>query len=271
MRALSIIVLSAVVGACASPEYNAPEVSQDEVAARQSAQVPLRAVPRSFAEHQARVARVEARLRNAAGPICKEVSGKECGFHVVVKDEDTINAYAVPGGKIIMYTGLMNYLASDDEVAAVLAHEMSHHAANHLEEGMRNTAIGSVVGGVLVGVLVAAAGGDPTSVRTGTRTGADVGAAIGNRAYSQEEESEADYLGAYIMARAGYDVDAAVAIHDKLDRLKAKGGDNAFSFGSTHPSSPEREARITKTKQEIALKKAMGNNLLPKKRPLSSK
>ena len=147
----------------------------------------MRLAPRPFHEHRARVARVAARLRGPAATICREVGGRPCQYQIIVKDEDTINAYATLDGKVLLFTGMMDYMESDEEIAAMLSHEIGHHAANHMAEGARNTVLGGAAGGILVGVLLAAAGANQATVREGVDVGADIGALIGKRAYSQAE------------------------------------------------------------------------------------
>ena len=117
----------------------------------------------------------------------------------------------------------------------------------------------------MLGALVAAMGADRYMVRQAVRSGSRLGGEIGWKSYSVAEENEADYIGTYIMSRAGYDPSGAAILFDKLGQLNPRAVDGA-SFGSTHPSSPEREARNVKIREEIAMKRVLGLNMLPSRR-----
>ena len=241
-------------------------MTKSEVVDKRVAAAPLKSNDRSFSQNLALVRGVEARLRGAADPVCREVSGDVCAFTVRIVDNDNPNASANERSEVVLNTGLLRYLDGEDEVAAVMAHEISHHAANHLGERRRNTTLGAAAGGLLLGAAVAAIGADRNTVNEAMRAGSRVGARIGALSYSVEEENEADYIGAYIMSRAGYDISGAASLFDKFGQLSPRSTNDA-NFGSTHPSTPERGARNDKIREEIALKRVLGQSLLPTRRP----
>ncbi|HVE88859.1 MAG TPA: M48 family metalloprotease [Burkholderiaceae bacterium] len=145
-----------------------------------------------------------------------------------------VNAWAMPGGKIAVYTGLIERLnATDDELAAVMGHEIAHalreHARERIARQMSTQAVstlGSIALQVLTGVQL-----DPEL--TGT-----VGQAVFVLPNSRENEQEADTIGVELMARAGYDPRAALTLWQKMGQ--ATGGGGPPEFLSTHPSGATR-------------------------------
>jgi predicted Zn-dependent protease len=148
----------------------------------------------------------------------------------VIDDPKTINAWALPGGKVAVYTGLLNLGLSDDELAAVLAHEIGHAIAQHSRERMSEAL------GINLGLSVLGASGkmsDATLQAVNVALGIGVGLP-----FNRKQESEADYIGLDLMARAGYDPRAALSLWQKMS--KAAGGSKTPEFLSTHPSTERR-------------------------------
>ena len=149
----------------------------------------------------------------------------------VVDDPKTINAWMVPGGRAAVYTGMIDFARSDDELAVVMGHEASHAIARHGTERMSQ--------GVLVGAGVAA-----TGAATGSGA-AQEGAAVAanlliNLPHSRDQEIEADEMGLMTAAQAGYDPRTAV---DLWRRMQSRGG-GPPEFLSTHPSEGTRIERL---------------------------
>jgi predicted Zn-dependent protease len=146
----------------------------------------------------------------------------------VIDDPKTLNAFALPGGKMAIYSGLVEKIqATDDEIAQVMAHEIGHALANHGSEKM------SV--GMLSDVLVAAVAGN----NAGTRQTADIASLLlWQLPNSRGAESEADRIGIELAARAGYDPAAAPALWRKM--AKESGEKGRFDLLSTHPASESR-------------------------------
>ena len=152
----------------------------------------------------------------------------------VIDDPKTVNAWAMAGGKMAIYSGLAIQLkATDDELAQVLGHEIGHALANHSAEKM-SVAMASSVGVVAVGVA---------SERKGLAlTGAALAAALAvQRPNSRAAESEADRIGIELAAKAGYDPRAAITLWQKMARV---GGKGPPEFLSTHPSPENREKKL---------------------------
>lgn len=178
-----------------------------------------------------------------------------CAYGAKLALGSTLNAYA-DGENIIMTGAMMALASSDDELAVVYGHELAHNVMRHIDAKAENLAVGAIAGGVL-DVAAAVAG-----VNTGgefSRLGANVGAG----AYSQSFESEADYVGGYLMARAGYDLSKGPIFWAKMAAATGGRVKETAAFGATHPSHPERAAVLRKTLAEIRAKRAAGRPLAP--------
>ena len=153
----------------------------------------------------------------------------------VINEPKTVNAFAMAGGKMAIYTGMWEQLkATDDEVAQVMGHEIGHALANHTQERM-SIAYGTGIGTQLLAIAVGAR--DQTAALM--QTAAVLAIQLPN---SRESESEADQIGIELAARAGYDPRAAVTLWEKMG--KESGGKSPPQFLSTHPSADTRSARL---------------------------
>jgi len=149
----------------------------------------------------------------------------------VIDDPDTLNAYCLPGGRMAIYTGIIQKLnATDDEIAQVMGHEIGHALANHGAEKMSNAVLaqGAVV------VAASASKNNSTAVLAGGTALAQIGWLLPN---SRGAESEADRIGIEIAARAGFDPNAAVSLWKKMLSSNGKGPPQ---FLSTHPAPKTR-------------------------------
>lgn len=151
-------------------------------------------------------------------------------WQLVLIDQDTVNAYVMAGGKITIYTGLIRKLRlTDDEIAAVMGHEMAHALREHTREKMSQSALGDLaisIGGTALG----AGDGATQLVGLGKQLALDL-------PFSRQMETEADLYGLELTARAGYDPRAAITLWQKMAQLDQGGGPG---FLSTHPPSNER-------------------------------
>ena len=145
-----------------------------------------------------------------------------------------VNAWAMPGGKMAVYTGLIERLnVTDDELAAVMGHEIAHALREHARERIANQMTSSAVSTV---------GSIELEIFTGVRidpqlAGSVVGAAL-VLPNSRQNEQEADVIGVELMARAGYDPRAALSLWQKMGQIAGGGGTPEFL--STHPSGETR-------------------------------
>ena len=159
--------------------------------------------------------------------------------HVVSLDE--VNAWCMPGGKMAVYTGLIDKLQpTDDELAAVMGHEIAHALREHSREQISQqmgtqAAIG--IAGALFGIG-----------QLGQGIGNMVADVTLNKPKSRTHETEADRIGVELAARAGYDPHAAVSLWEKMAKL---GGSQPPQFLSTHPSHESRIADLREYSQRV--------------------
>ena len=152
----------------------------------------------------------------------------------VIDDPNTVNAWCMAGGKMAIYTGLIDKLnATDDEIAQVMGHEISHALANHSAERMSIAMASKATLDIIQSVT--GAGEGTMSMATAA---AQVALTLPN---SRTSESEADRIGIELAARAGYDPNAAVTLWQKMSQVSGQGG---FEFMSTHPSPANREKAL---------------------------
>lgn len=149
-----------------------------------------------------------------------------------------INAFAMAGGKVGVFSGLFKIIQNDDQLASVLAHEIAHVTAKHVHEKLSRELRNEVVG---TGLMLGTGGvGYLTQGVLAAAYGFSTG--VGGLAFDRKMEKEADYIGLMYMARAGYNPEEAIKV---LEQLEAESGTAAgSSFFSTHPSEPERIVRL---------------------------
>lgn len=181
-----------------------------------------------------RVRRVGERIVGAIG------EEQEWEFHVVEND-DLVNAFALPGGKVFVYTGLLRLAATDAELAAVVGHECAHVTARHgAERVSQATALN--LGQQLAATLYGGSGAAMQAFQVAYGIGANVGVLL---PYSRIQEYEADHLGLVYMAKAGYDPGAALTFWKKMiAKSEESGNKKPPEFLSTHPASENRLAEM---------------------------
>lgn len=160
------------------------------------------------------------------------------GWEVVVFDSDTINAFAMPGGKVGIYTGLMDLAETPDQLAAVMGHEIAHVIAKHSAERMSNaqlTALGITAAGVAL-----SDNDHQRAIMAAIGIGAQVGIML---PFSRTHETEADQMGQELMARAGFDPAQAIRLWELMDKA---GGTRPPELLSTHPDPDNRAVRLQK-------------------------
>ena len=190
------------------------------------------------------VKRVAARIVEAAKRSKYAEMAQQFEWEVaVIKDDQTANAFALPGGKMAVYTGIFPMAKTEAGLAAVMGHEVVHALARHGAERMSQgqaTSIGVQVLGTAAGVGTGSAAlGQATMAALGV--GAQVGMLL---PFSRKHESEADYIGILLAADAGYDPRESVALWERMGQMS--GGGAPAEFMSTHPS---HETRIDQLKK----------------------
>jgi predicted Zn-dependent protease len=160
----------------------------------------------------------------------------------IIDDPKTVNAFCMAGGKMAIYTGLIQQLdATDDELAQVMGHEIAHALSAHTAERMS----------IAMATSLAVTGFALTQDHPGVAlAGASLAAALAIKLpNSRRSESEADVIGIELAARAGYDPHAAVSLWGKMARVS--GNDSSFDFLSTHPAPAKRMETLTKLIPEM--------------------
>lgn len=146
-------------------------------------------------------------------------------WEVIVVNEPMVNAFCLPAGKIVVFTGLLDHFKSDAEVATVIGHEVGHAVARHVAEGITKNLWFAILQLVLYQFVM------PDLVNT-------MSALFLRLPFSRKMEIEADYIGLLLLASAGYDPRIAPKVYEKLGKL---GGDVALGeYLSTHPSGKKR-------------------------------
>ena len=169
--------------------------------------------------------------------LSSEVANFQWEFNLV--QDQQINAFCMPGGKIVVYEGLLPVTLDETSLAIVLGHEIAHAVAKHSAEQM-STAIRQQYGAQALSVVLSGAGAS-TGMQNIAGTVFGLGAKGASAKYSRNHESEADHLGIIFAAMAGYNPDAAVTF---WQRMSAATGGGSTSWLSTHPSDATRIKQI---------------------------
>lgn len=165
----------------------------------------------------------------------------------VIQDDDQVNAFALPGGKVAVFTGILNYTKTEAGLATVMAHEVAHALQRHGAERYSRGILEQI--GQLGALAGAAAGGVDPGLAVGAMSAYGVGVALPN---SRAQETEADFIGLQLMAKAGYDPREAVPFWERMSGCPRKmigkfcfRSQNAIpEFLSTHPSDVTRINQI---------------------------
>jgi predicted Zn-dependent protease len=166
-------------------------------------------------------------------------------FTFRVVDDDSPNAFALPGGFVFVQTGLIKLASEEDEFAGALAHEIAHVAARHLTCRATKAEMASVAGGIGSILLGRGIGG------LAGREAMSFGLPMAFLKFSRSDETEADYLGTQYMYAAGYDPNGAVSIFEKLAALQKTQPSVAARLMATHPMDADRIDRTEKEIQRI--------------------
>ena len=187
----------------------------------------------------AMVQRIGRRIATAAESLYPDSdAGRFFWEFALIDDPETVNAWALPGGKCAVYTGLLTVTQDEASLAAVMGHEVGHAIAHHGNERMSQ---GLAVQLSLLGASFSMRDMDPEDRRL-AMAALGVGTTVGVMLpFSRLHESEADHIGLMLSAHAGYDPRAAVGL---WQRMAAQGGARPPEFLSTHPSEDTRIERL---------------------------
>jgi predicted Zn-dependent protease len=178
---------------------------------------------------------------NRLGQNLARNSDAKVPFTFKVLQGDTANAFALPGGYVFVYTGLIKIADEEDEFAGAVAHEIAHVAARHMTCQATKNQIAQI-GSIPLSILLGGWGG------YAARQAANAAIPMTFLSFSRHDESEADYLGVQYMWAAGYDPNGAISIFEKLESLQHKQPNAVTKLLSTHPMDA---VRMAKTQDEI--------------------
>jgi len=256
-------MLALALCACQKPTALTPSLSVEEVQNEQLAQQQIvdeikakGGQPKPWKNHpnmRKQFERVGERVEKAGAEICLGLHLQErgCYYYFRLSQDNDLNSHA-DGENVVIYTGMIRFVESDDELAAVMAHELAHNLMGHIQAQKNNATIGFVLG-VAIDALASSQG-----INSGgsiSKTGEDIGVL----SYSAEFEQEADYVGLYIMARAGYDIKKAPNLWRRMSAQNPK----AIYVTSTHPSNATRFVALQKAVYEIKYKREHKSPVLP--------
>ena len=188
-------------------------------------------------------ARLRGYVRDIGMRLAAQSEQPQGPWTFTVLDSPVVNAFALPGGKIGFYTGILDIMENDDQIATVMGHEVAHVKFNHAGQRYGRTA--ATQAGLGVAQVALGGGGQTSQVALGALgLGAQYGVIL---PFSRQHELEADRYGLRYMHKAGYNVDEAVRFWEKMS---AKKGGQPPEILATHPNDATRIAQL---KQEIAV------------------
>lgn len=287
MRHASYLFLLLALVACAKPTTINPTYSQDEFRKEQEAQAAAVKQAKSGGTVQpasgagsglsagsfdskkqyttaevntlaARLDPIASRIEQAASQLCHDMRGAaaNCVYQVKLDPKEIgLNAHA-DGKNVVINPGMVDFATNDTHLAFVIAHEFAHNIMGHIDAQQKNVAIGGILGTL----------GDALAQSQGINTQGTFGKIGANQAilrYSPSFETEADYVGLYILARAGYPIEQA----PDFWRIMSMTTPDAIYVTSTHPNNPSRTIAMEKTIAEIRAKQQANQPLLPNIRP----
>lgn len=241
-----------MVGCSTAPETGRSQLalmsdSQVETMASQGfsqmkAELPISQDP----EMNARLQRVGKRIVEAARVRGADLPPPE-QWEFVLFEDDAVNAFAMPGGKVGFYTGIFPLFESDDDMAVVMGHEIAHVAADHGQERVSQQMTAQVAGlGLALGLGMSNVDNDSAQIAMAAfGAGSQIGVLL---PFSRTQESEADHIGLIYSASAGYDPRVAVAF---WERMGGQGGSAPPEFLSTHPDYRTRMKRLQSLMPEV--------------------
>ena len=168
-------------------------------------------------------------------------------WEVTVFDSEQANAFALPGGKIGVYNGLLDVAYNQHQLAAVMAHEVGHVLANHSNERASQSTLRSV--GITAARILGASNTTLEAIDYGTQLGLTL-------PFNRTQESEADEIGVILMANAGFDPEQSIAL---WENMSADSGPRPPQFLSTHPSPETRISALQSMMEQARIVRQQAN------------
>jgi Zn-dependent protease with chaperone function len=197
---------------------------------------------------------VYGKIRPAAREVCRHAGeSRACAWEISYSDLDEYNAFATSGNRVTVFQGIISATENDDQLAFVLAHELGHHIANHINETRTHANAGILVTGLALATVTHGSIGCTTdlclsNLQNAAQASMQMGGNIGILLFSVEQEIEADYLAAYILGLAGYDLASSRTM---LVKFAARSDETETGFLDSHPAGPERLASYDKAIQVV--------------------
>ncbi|MDR2503002.1 MAG: M48 family metallopeptidase [Deltaproteobacteria bacterium] len=251
LRALAILALSsALLTLCGCA--NAPYTGRSQLiimSEKEEMQLGLEASQQVLAEEKRETGTYRARLVEKIGRDIAAVAERpdfDWQFHTIVSAE--VNAFCLPGGRVFVYTGILELVGNNEmELAAIMGHEIAHALVRHGAE--RSSQSGLAGAGLSVASMAVGVATNSSMAAQATQLGGSVAAQLGFLLpYSRLHESEADHIGVILAAKAGYDPRGAISLWEKMAALNE--GSEPLGILSTHPLNRERQENLRKLMPE---------------------
>jgi beta-barrel assembly-enhancing protease len=204
-------------------------------------------------------------VQSIGNRIVKQLGTTPYKFQFFVINQSVPNAFAIPGGYIFIYRGLIEMMASEGELAGILSHELAHIQARHYQRRAEEGRILNVatIAGVLAAILIGAKSGGGGAGTQALAMGSMAGAQAFELKYSRENEEEADQLGLRYLCAAGYSANDMVSVMQRMNQAQWMVNSNIPSYLMTHPALTERIQYLQDLirKPEYQVKSASSSNL----------
>lgn len=247
-KTLAFVSIIGILSACAD------SASINQQAAMGYRQMISEAKAKGQLDSQSRTAQRVHKIFNKMVPYAnaENHTGQPFNWQIEVIKSKELNAWAMPGGKMAFYTGLVETLnLTDDEIATVMGHEMAHALKEHGKKKANLSQFTNVIANVAQTALATQIGSDSSSIVVGLAK--DWGL---DKPYSRSAETEADEVGLFLMAKSGYNPEAAPGLWDKMQKASTGSQGILDKLSSTHPSDKDRQANLLRLMpQALALYK----------------
>ena len=241
-KTLAFISIIGILSACAD------SASINQQAAMGYRQMITEAKAKGQLDSQSRTAQRVHKIFNKMAPYANEENhtGQPFNWQIEVIKSKELNAWAMPGGKMAFYTGLVESLnLTDDEISTVMGHEMAHALKEHGKKKANMGQFTDVLAGVAHVALSTQIGSDGSAIVVGLTKDWAL-----DKPYSRSAETEADEVGLLLMAKSGYNPQAAPGLWDKMQKA-SKGSQSVLDkLSSTHPSDKDRQENLLRLMPE---------------------
>ena len=241
-KTLAFVSIIGILSACAD------SASINQQAAMGYRQMISEAKAKGQLDTQSRTAQRVHKIFNKMVPYAnaENHTGQPFNWQIEVIKSKELNAWAMPGGKMAFYTGLVESLnLTDDEIATVMGHEMAHALKEHGKKKANMGQFTDVLAGVAHVALSTQIGSDGSAVVVGLTKDWAL-----DKPYSRSAETEADEVGLLLMAKSGYNPQAAPGLWDKMQKASKGSQSMLDKLSSTHPTDKDRQENLLRLMPE---------------------